>query len=801
MRIIKMAISVGALSVLFGGTLMFMRSAPSPRAGSAPVQPLLSRDNVLVHAGWISRSPGDGYASDYHDDNEMIWAAVAAHSSGPDSCYTYVSTDGGSTWNQPWTLPPETGMDLTNMQVVTGEGSNLYNFFFVLDEGYGSVILWRNLGLSWSKYIISDGNNSFCATRDDPDDDNYYLFLARETIDGEVVFLYSSNFGVNWQNRDTVDGDMPHLATAGLNGEDLYLTWRLDGEDGALWGTCGFPLLVTKMTGWGNWTYFRLGDEGESRCLLRASDGTIYVGLDTIAPPIDTWAAVWKTEDGGETWQVTGDMGQLTGIYDLLEEEVGTIYAASKENTALGYRARVYKTTNGGQNWSNTGAIGTAGDDKYATCLAQSPVDGSLYVGTGMQGDLFKSTNEGSSWNEVGELAGMEYIHAVIVTSSGTVLAGGTPEHGSGDSLGIFRSTDGGDYFTHIRPGGVKDVSALFQASDGIVYAAVKDGAWDDKILRSTDDGVTWQWTTYYHNSDSYRRVRCITEDHASDVYATNDSCPVYKTTDHGDTWIYVQNSSFMGDLVQSKHQIMVKRSTDRGSTWGDAAKLSGSLRDKSDPEVAGTNTSSYTTWVAYSERAPSGDWDVKYAYSTGADWYKNLTLRGGSGSDQHMCDLRCPRGSSYRVHAAYYSDETGSRKLYHRSATRYDPTNWSDTLRVTDLRPTTSHAPEISFYRQNPVIFYSWDFGIPIPHPYNLYVNAESSPEYDCGDVNGDEITNVGDIVYVVSYLYKSGPSPEPECLGDVNCDGIVNVGDVVYLVSYLYKAGPVPCPDCCSP
>ncbi|MHC4591357.1 MAG: dockerin type I repeat-containing protein [Planctomycetota bacterium] len=65
---------------------------------------------------------------------------------------------------------------------------------------------------------------------------------------------------------------------------------------------------------------------------------------------------------------------------------------------------------------------------------------------------------------------------------------------------------------------------------------------------------------------------------------------------------------------------------------------------------------------------------------------------------------------------------------------------------------------------------------------------------EYLRGDVNGDEITNVGDIVYLVSYLYKGGPAPDPVWVGDCNCDEIVNVGDIVFLVSYLYKGGPPP-------
>jgi hypothetical protein len=61
-------------------------------------------------------------------------------------------------------------------------------------------------------------------------------------------------------------------------------------------------------------------------------------------------------------------------------------------------------------------------------------------------------------------------------------------------------------------------------------------------------------------------------------------------------------------------------------------------------------------------------------------------------------------------------------------------------------------------------------------------------------GDTNGDDIINVGDIVYLVSYLYKSGPAPDPVSVGDCNCDEIVNVGDIVFLVSYLYKGGPEP-------
>ncbi|MGB7062427.1 MAG: M14 family zinc carboxypeptidase [Candidatus Zixiibacteriota bacterium] len=74
--------------------------------------------------------------------------------------------------------------------------------------------------------------------------------------------------------------------------------------------------------------------------------------------------------------------------------------------------------------------------------------------------------------------------------------------------------------------------------------------------------------------------------------------------------------------------------------------------------------------------------------------------------------------------------------------------------------------------------------------------LGAETSP-YIPGDANGDQIVNVGDVVYLVGYLYKNGPAPDPLAAGDANCDSVLNVGDVVYLVDYLYKGGPPPCQE----
>jgi len=64
-------------------------------------------------------------------------------------------------------------------------------------------------------------------------------------------------------------------------------------------------------------------------------------------------------------------------------------------------------------------------------------------------------------------------------------------------------------------------------------------------------------------------------------------------------------------------------------------------------------------------------------------------------------------------------------------------------------------------------------------------------------GDANADGVINSADVVYLINYLFKGGPAPQPLEAGDVNFDEIINSADVVYLINYLFKGGPPPsCP-----
>jgi len=70
-----------------------------------------------------------------------------------------------------------------------------------------------------------------------------------------------------------------------------------------------------------------------------------------------------------------------------------------------------------------------------------------------------------------------------------------------------------------------------------------------------------------------------------------------------------------------------------------------------------------------------------------------------------------------------------------------------------------------------------------------HYHVNA-----YLRGDTDGDTKYTMNDVVFLINYLIRSGPAPNPLAVGDVDGDGVISVSDVVYLVNFMYQAGPPP-------
>ncbi|MFH1372693.1 MAG: hypothetical protein ABII79_02715 [bacterium] len=67
----------------------------------------------------------------------------------------------------------------------------------------------------------------------------------------------------------------------------------------------------------------------------------------------------------------------------------------------------------------------------------------------------------------------------------------------------------------------------------------------------------------------------------------------------------------------------------------------------------------------------------------------------------------------------------------------------------------------------------------------------------YLCGDVDGTWSVDVGDLTFLVAYLFQGGAAPVPVAAADMDCDvdPMPNVGDLTYLVAFLFQGGSAPC------
>jgi hypothetical protein len=106
---------------------------------------------------------------------------------------------------------------------------------------------------------------------------------------------------------------------------------------------------------------------------------------------------------------------------------------------------------------------------------------------------------------------------------------------------------------------------------------------------------------------------------------------------------------------------------------------------------------------------------------------------------------------------------------------------NWADTTRPLadsiwiESRPWTTRDTATTFYSDGSLELV---FG----------------PACICGDANTDSKINVGDAVFLISYIFRGGPQPQYLQCANANGDGAINVGDAVYLVSYIFRGGPAP-------
>lgn len=199
------------------------------------------------------------------------------------------------------------------------------------------------------------------------------------------------------------------------------------------------------------------------------------------------------------------------------------------------------------------------------------------------------------------------------------------------------------------------------------------------RFLRSETYGRTWTVT------DSSARRR-------EDPHLSAGAGSYIHFASHGADTLEVATNTLYGD---PGHWI---------TTWFYLAE------EVADPVVAAAFTkpeSSATVWCVWSQNYyNSGDWDVKYSYTTQAahgGWYPPAYLAASTEADEGYPDLRnyTSLGNTY-VNASYISEVGPDRTVYRRYASSPTPTGWSDTLRInqgsagtgSEVRPKLCYTP-----------------------------------------------------------------------------------------------------------
>ena len=79
--------------------------------------------------------------------------------------------------------------------------------------------------------------------------------------------------------------------------------------------------------------------------------------------------------------------------------------------------------------------------------------------------------------------------------------------------------------------------------------------------------------------------------------------------------------------------------------------------------------------------------------------------------------------------------------------------------------------------------------FGDYVIYPRNINdFNSEGDSCSATGDINGDGMINVVDIVNLVGFVLETAiPTADQECASDMNGDGTLNVVDIVVLVNMI--------------
>lgn len=335
---------------------------------------------------------------------------------------------------------------------------------------------------------------------------------------------------------------------------------------------------------------FRSLDGGASWSPARAGLGGVQISALAIDPQDSStlYAAVYydglyKSTNHGATWTrySQGLKYPNTVIYDIEIDPSNPqrLYLATRaSNGVFGppWRGVVYRSLDGGLNWVPVlENIGGAGQQDWAYSLAILPASPNLILAASHEHGPYRSQDGGQSWTPVHK--GIDDLSARAILFNPQVGLPGTAYVGTWHYGGVYKTTDGGNYWTQKGATSYKILKmAIDHNQPNYIYGAVPD----DGVLKSADSGKTWQITGL---AEAYVQMVTIHPTQGASLYASTANSGIQFSPDHGQHWspanhgfitAYVTStlvrSGHSNELLISTLGYGVLRSTDGGVTWSD---------------------------------------------------------------------------------------------------------------------------------------------------------------------------------------------------------------------------------------